>query len=66
MEIWNRYSRGMAYASVSKEALGVRVTEGEGNLPKVVLTSAGGRCVFFYYLISTFHLLLLGSDTVSF
>lgn len=38
----NRYSRGMAYASVSKEALGVRVTEGEGNLPKVVLTSAGG------------------------
>ena len=56
----------MAYASVSKEALGVRVTEGEGNLPKVVLTSAGGRCVFFYYLISTFPLLRLGSDTVSF
>lgn len=50
----NRCSRGMAYASVSKEALGVRVTEGEGNLPKVVLTSAGGRCVFFYYPISTF------------
>lgn len=35
----------MAYASVSKEATGVRVTEGEGKLPKVVLTSAGGRYV---------------------
>ncbi|KAF7828875.1 putative glucose-6-phosphate 1-epimerase [Senna tora] len=36
---------GMAFASVnSKESasLGVRVTEGEGNLPKVVLTSSGG------------------------
>ncbi|XP_062153953.1 putative glucose-6-phosphate 1-epimerase isoform X1 [Alnus glutinosa] len=39
---WNRYYSGVAYASVSKEAVGVRVTEGEGNLPKVVLTSAGG------------------------
>ncbi|XP_062153954.1 putative glucose-6-phosphate 1-epimerase isoform X2 [Alnus glutinosa] len=38
----NRYYSGVAYASVSKEAVGVRVTEGEGNLPKVVLTSAGG------------------------
>lgn len=26
-------------------AMGVRVTEGEGNLPKLVLTSAAGRCV---------------------
>ena len=25
--------------------MGVRVAEGEGSLPKVVLTSAGGRCV---------------------
>ncbi|XP_031255194.1 putative glucose-6-phosphate 1-epimerase [Pistacia vera] len=35
---------GMAFATVSKEttALGVKITEGEGNLPKVVLTSAGG------------------------
>jgi glucose-6-phosphate 1-epimerase len=36
----------MAHASVNQEAaasLGVKVTEGEGNLPKVVLTSAGGR-----------------------
>ncbi|XP_059459198.1 putative glucose-6-phosphate 1-epimerase isoform X1 [Corylus avellana] len=38
----NRYYSGVAYASVSKEAMGVRVTEGEGSLPKVVLTSAGG------------------------
>uniref|UniRef100_A0A2N9EP59 glucose-6-phosphate 1-epimerase n=1 Tax=Fagus sylvatica TaxID=28930 RepID=A0A2N9EP59_FAGSY len=40
----NRHS-GMAHASVNQEAaasLGVKVTEGEGNLPKVVLTSAGG------------------------
>ena len=35
----------MAFASVSSEsaALGVKVTEGEGKLPKVVLTSSGGR-----------------------
>ncbi|KAK1588649.1 hypothetical protein Q3G72_025507 [Acer saccharum] len=35
---------GMSFASVSKEAtgLGVTVTEGEGNLPKVVLTSSSG------------------------
>lgn len=35
----------MAFATVSKEtiALGVKITEGEGNLPKVVLTSASGR-----------------------
>lgn len=35
----------MAFASISKEAtsVGVRVTEGEGNLPKVVLTSSSGR-----------------------
>ncbi|XP_060675017.1 putative glucose-6-phosphate 1-epimerase isoform X2 [Ziziphus jujuba] len=34
----------MAFATVNKEtaSLGVKVTEGEGNLPKVVLTSAGG------------------------
>ncbi|GLT73437.1 hypothetical protein SLA2020_452980 [Shorea laevis] len=38
----NRYYSGVAYASVSKEATGVRVTEGEGKLPKVVLNSAGG------------------------
>ncbi|PON71412.1 Aldose 1-/Glucose-6-phosphate 1-epimerase [Parasponia andersonii] len=40
----NRYS-GMAFASLSKEittSLGVRLTEGEGNLPKVVLTSPQG------------------------
>ncbi|XP_054823398.1 putative glucose-6-phosphate 1-epimerase isoform X2 [Prosopis cineraria] len=40
----NRYP-GMAFASLSgKESmsLGVRVIEGEGNLPKVVLTSSGG------------------------
>ncbi|KAI9089023.1 hypothetical protein K1719_029302 [Acacia pycnantha] len=40
----NRYP-GLAFASLSgKEStsLGVRVTEGEGNLPKVVLTSSGG------------------------
>lgn len=38
----------MAFASLSSKesaSLGVRVTEGEGNLPKIVLTSAGGRCV---------------------
>jgi len=41
----HRYS-GMAFASVNKEistTVGVRVTEGEGNLPKVVLTSPHGR-----------------------
>ncbi|KAG6663334.1 putative glucose-6-phosphate 1-epimerase [Carya illinoinensis] len=41
----NRYNSGKAYATVGKEAstsLGVRVTEGEGNLPKAVLTSATG------------------------
>lgn len=45
MDIGNRYYSGRAYATVDKAAasLGVRVTEGEGNLPKVVLTSAGGR-----------------------
>ncbi|KAK9284935.1 hypothetical protein L1049_024116 [Liquidambar formosana] len=39
----NRYS-GMAFASVKGEpaSLGVRVTEGEGNLSKVVLTSVQG------------------------
>ncbi|KAL5752644.1 hypothetical protein ACOSQ2_023151 [Xanthoceras sorbifolium] len=39
----NRKS-GMAFALISKEVgvLGVRVTEGEGNLPKVVLTSSSG------------------------
>ncbi|KAF9678295.1 hypothetical protein SADUNF_Sadunf07G0020100 [Salix dunnii] len=40
----NRYS-GMAFASLNKETsttVGVRVTEGEGNLPKVVLTSPHG------------------------
>ncbi|XP_057951722.1 putative glucose-6-phosphate 1-epimerase isoform X2 [Malania oleifera] len=38
-------SSGMAFASVGKESstcLGVRVTEGVGKLPKVVLTSAHG------------------------
>ncbi|KAG5241214.1 glucose-6-phosphate epimerase [Salix suchowensis] len=36
---------GMAFASLNKETsttVGVRVTEGEGNLPKVVLTSPHG------------------------
>ncbi|KAJ6378818.1 hypothetical protein OIU78_028941 [Salix suchowensis] len=40
----NRYS-GMAFASLNKgtsTTVGVRVTEGEGNLPKVVLTSPHG------------------------
>ncbi|KAJ8764409.1 hypothetical protein K2173_006149 [Erythroxylum novogranatense] len=37
-------SSGMAFASASKEraTVGVRVTEGEGNLPKVVLSSPHG------------------------
>lgn len=37
----------MAFASVNTNSasLGVKVTEGEGNLPKVVLTSAEGRYV---------------------
>ncbi|KAJ7944265.1 Glucose-6-phosphate 1-epimerase [Quillaja saponaria] len=46
----NRFP-GMAFASVNnKEAasLGVRVTEGEGNLPKVVLTSGSGSEVDIY------------------
>ncbi|KAH9711350.1 glucose-6-phosphate 1-epimerase [Citrus sinensis] len=34
--------QGVAFATMNKETLGVRVTEGEGSLPKVVLTSAGG------------------------
>lgn len=40
---FNRYP-GIAFASVNKEtaSLGVRVTEGEGKLPKVVLTSVHG------------------------
>ncbi|CAK9152384.1 unnamed protein product [Ilex paraguariensis] len=40
----NRYS-GMAFASGNKETstcLGVQITEGLGNLPKIVLTSAHG------------------------
>lgn len=39
----NRY-RGMAFATVNKDTatLGVKVTEGLGNLPKVVLTSSHG------------------------
>ncbi|KAM0057505.1 putative glucose-6-phosphate 1-epimerase [Helianthus debilis subsp. tardiflorus] len=39
----NRYP-GMAFATVNKDAvsLGVKVTEGLGNLPKVVLTSSHG------------------------
>ncbi|KAI3813542.1 hypothetical protein L1987_18268 [Smallanthus sonchifolius] len=39
----NRYP-GMAFASVNKDlaSLGVKVTEGLGNLPKVVLTSSNG------------------------
>ncbi|KAK9074763.1 hypothetical protein SSX86_003081 [Deinandra increscens subsp. villosa] len=39
----NRYS-GMAFATVNKDTvnLGVKVTEGLGNLPKVVLTSSHG------------------------
>ncbi|KAI3502879.1 hypothetical protein L1887_31251 [Cichorium endivia] len=39
----NRYP-GMAFATVNKEtaSLGVKVTEGLGNLPKVVLTSSHG------------------------
>ncbi|KAL7231460.1 hypothetical protein ACSBR2_009666 [Camellia fascicularis] len=41
----NRHSV-MAFASLKKEtsSLGVRLTEGQGNLPKVVLTSPHGRC----------------------
>lgn len=38
----------MAFASSGNKettSLGVRLTEGEGNLPKVVLTSPAGRCV---------------------
>ncbi|GMP27393.1 hypothetical protein CsSME_00003406 [Camellia sinensis var. sinensis] len=40
----NRHSV-MAFASLKKEtsSLGARVTEGQGNLPKVVLTSPHGR-----------------------
>ncbi|CAM8996020.1 unnamed protein product [Rhodiola kirilowii] len=42
--IFGLISSGVVLASVSKEAssLGVRVTEGEGSLPKVVLTSSHG------------------------
>ena len=39
----------MAYASST--SLGVRLTEGEGNLPKLVLTSPAGRCVICYKAI---------------
>lgn len=55
-----RYS-GMAFAS-SKEnpCLGVKITEGQGNLPKVVLASSQGRYVFlgfiFQFLIFTLYL----------
>lgn len=40
----------MAFASVSKETgtLGVKITEGEGSLPKVVLNSPHGRQVLRY------------------
>ncbi|XP_071702495.1 putative glucose-6-phosphate 1-epimerase [Rutidosis leptorrhynchoides] len=41
----NRYNRrGMAFASANKDTatLGVNVTQGLGNLPKVVLTSSNG------------------------
>lgn len=51
----NRYRfnrrRGMAYASLSNKAsasLGVRLTEGEGNLPKLVLSSPAGSEVEIY------------------
>ena len=39
-----RYS-GMAFATVNKDTatLGVKVGQGLGNLPKVVLTSSHGR-----------------------
>lgn len=37
-----RTSRVMASASVKNEAFGVKVAEGQGNLPKVVLTSSHG------------------------
>nr|XP_007156961.1 hypothetical protein PHAVU_002G031900g [Phaseolus vulgaris]ESW28955.1 hypothetical protein PHAVU_002G031900g [Phaseolus vulgaris] len=43
--------RGMAYASLSNKAsasLGVRLTEGEGNLPKLVLSSPAGSEVEIY------------------
>lgn len=54
----------MAFASNSggKEnpCLGVKITEGQGNLPKVVLTYSQGRYVFsglhFQFLIFTLHL----------
>ncbi|GLU19874.1 hypothetical protein SLE2022_360970 [Rubroshorea leprosula] len=41
---------GVAFASVNKEAtsVGVRLTEGEGNLPKVVLTSPQGSVAEIY------------------
>ncbi|KAL3527117.1 hypothetical protein ACH5RR_011773 [Cinchona calisaya] len=42
----NRYSAGMSFASIggTKEnpCLGVKVAEGQGNLPKVILTSSHG------------------------
>lgn len=45
----------MAFASLSNKAsasLGVQQTEGEGNLPKLVLSSPAGRCVVFHNLFS--------------
>nr|GLL19209.1 putative glucose-6-phosphate 1-epimerase [Ipomoea trifida] len=46
----NRYSR-MAFASGNKESpcLGVKVTEGLGNLPKVVLTSPGSEAELYLF-----------------
>lgn len=46
----NRYS-GMAFATVNKDTatLGVKVTEGLGKLPKVVLTSSGSEAELYLY-----------------
>ncbi|KAF9595148.1 hypothetical protein IFM89_037435 [Coptis chinensis] len=40
---------GMAFASLSSEtSLGVKVTEGNGKLPKVVLSFVDGRDAYFF------------------
>lgn len=70
----NRYS-GMAFASLNKETgtVGVRVTEGEGSLPKVVLTSPHGSeaeiylfggCITSWKILSGKDLLFVRPDAV--
>lgn len=44
----NRYS-GMAFATKDTATLGVKVTEGLGKLPKVVLTSSGSEAELYLY-----------------